>query len=252
MKNIDKNLKTIDTKFGKIVVNVNDQYIGKAFLNQNYWGLDDILAISKILEIKCKNKDKILFYDVGANIGSHSLALSNIFNNKIFIRAFEAQSNICKMFEETIAINQINNIKLYNKAVSDKNNEVVKIELPDYSKFNNFGGFELSKPFKNSDNFDMKKSGLLEEVTTIKLDTFDEEIDLIKIDIEGMEDVAINGAKNLIIKFRPFLFIELLKTKNDDVISFFKKNDYRIYLKDYNAIMIPNESKVSFTGLKKI
>ena len=156
------------------------------------------------------------------------------------------------MFEETITINQIKNIKLYHKAVSDKNNEVVKIELPDYSKFNNFGGFELNKPFKNSDNFDMKKSGLFEEVKTIKLDSFDEEIDFIKIDIEGMEDLAINGAKDLIIKFRPFLFIELLKTKNDDVIGFFKKNDYRIYLKDYNAIMIPNESKVSFTGLKKI
>ena len=153
MKNIDKNLKTIDTKFGKIVVNINDQYIGKAFLNQNYWGLDDILAISKLLEIKCKDKDKILFYDIGANIGSHSLALSNIFKKKIFIRAFEAQSIICKMFEETIAINQMNNIKLYHKAVSDKNDEVVKIELPDYSKLNNFGGFELSKPFKNSDNF---------------------------------------------------------------------------------------------------
>ena len=108
MKNIDKNLKIIDTKFGKIVVNINDQYIGKAFLNENYWGLDDILAISKLLEIKCKTKDKILFYDIGANIGSHSLALSNIFKNKIFIRAFEAQSNICEMFEETIAINQIN------------------------------------------------------------------------------------------------------------------------------------------------
>ena len=108
MIKFDNNLKTIDTKFGKIVININDQYIGKAFLNQNYWGLDDILAIS-LLEIKCKNKDKILFADIGANIGSHSLALSNIFKDKIFIRAFEAQSNICKMFEETISINEIKN-----------------------------------------------------------------------------------------------------------------------------------------------
>ena len=29
-----------------------------------------------------------------------------------------------------------------------KNNEVIKIELPDYSKFNNFGGFEVQRPFK--------------------------------------------------------------------------------------------------------
>ena len=69
----------------------------------------------------------------------------------------------------------------------------------------------------------MKRSGLFEEVETIKLDSFDEEVDFIKIDIEGMENVAVNGARNLIIKFRPFLFIELLKTKNEEIINFFKK-----------------------------
>ena len=36
------------------------------------------------------------------------------------------------------------------------------------------------------------------------------------------------------------------------LINFFKKNDYRIYLKGYNAFMIPNESSVNFSGLKKI
>ena len=252
MEKFDCNLRTIDTKFGKIVININDQYIGKAFLNKNYWGLDDILAISKLLEFKLKNKDKILFYDIGANIGSHSLALSHIFKHKIFIKAFEAQSNIHRMFEKTITINQIKNVKLYNNAVSDKNDEVIRIELPDYSKFNNFGGFELKKPFRNSDNFNMNKSGLYEEVKTIKLDNFDEEVDFIKMDIEGMENVEINGSKNLIIKFRPFLYIELLKTKNDDVINFFKENDYRIYLKGLNAFMIPDELEVNFSGLKKL
>ena len=36
MEKFDCNLRTIDTKFGKIVININDQYIGKAFLNKNY------------------------------------------------------------------------------------------------------------------------------------------------------------------------------------------------------------------------
>tara|TARA_B100001250_G_scaffold160916_1_gene138254 strand:- start:285 stop:1043 length:759 start_codon:yes stop_codon:yes gene_type:complete len=252
MRKFEDNLKIIDTKFGKIVVNINDQYIGKAFLNQNYWGLDDISAISKIIELKCKNKNKIIFYDVGANIGSHSVALSNIFKNRIFIRAFEAQSNIYQMLDKTIKINKINNIELYNKAVSDKNDEVLRIELPDYSKFNNFGGLELQKPFKNSDNFSMKMSGLYEDVKTIKLDNFDEEVDFIKMDIEGMENLVINGSKNLITKFRPYLFIELLKTNGEDIINFFKENDYKIYLKGLEAFILPNESKVSFSGLKKL
>ena len=248
----NKNLKTINTQFGKIVININDQFIGKSFLNQKYWGLQDIEIISKIIEFKCKKKNKIVFYDVGANIGTHSIALSNIFKNKIVIRAFEAQSNIYKMFNQSIKINNLNNIELYHNAVSDKNDEIIRIDLPDYSKHNNFGGLELLKPFQNSDNAQMQKSGIFEDVKSIKLDIFNEEVDFIKIDVEGMENLVLKGSKNLIVNHRPFLFMELLKSKLEDITEFFKDKDYNIYSKGMDAFIIPVESKVNFKGLKKL
>ena len=252
MKDDNKNLKTINTTFGKIVININDQFIGKSFPNQKYWGLKDIEIISKIIEYKCKKKNKIVFYDVGANIGTHSIALSNIFKNKIVIRAFEAQSNIYEMFNQSIRINNLNNIELYHNAVSDKNNEIIKIELPDYSKHNNFGGLELFKPFQNSDNVQMQKSGIFEDVKTIKLDIFNEEVDFIKIDVEGMENLVLKGSKNLIVNHRPFIFMELFKSKLEDVTEFFKDKDYNIYKKGMDAFVIPVESKVNFKGLQKL
>ena len=252
MREDNKNLKTINTQFGKIVININDQFIGRSFLNQKYWGLQDIEAISKIIEFKCKKKNKIVFYDVGANIGTHSIALSNIFKNKIVIRAFEAQSNIYEMFNQSIKINNLNNIELYHNAVSDKNNEIIRIDLPDYSKHNNFGGLELFKPFQNSDNAQMQKSGIFEDVNSIKLDFFNEEVDFIKIDVEGMENLVLKGSKNLIVNHRPFLFMELLKSKLEDITEFFKDKDYNIYSKGMDAFIIPVESKVSFEGLKKL
>jgi FkbM family methyltransferase len=252
MKDDNKNLKTINTTFGKIVININDQFIGKSFLNQKYWGLKDIEIISKIIEYKCKKKNKIVFYDVGANIGTHSIALSNIFKNKIVIRAFEAQSNIYEMFNQSIRINNLNNIELYHNAVSDKNNEIIKIDLPDYSKHNNFGGLELFKPFQNSDNIQMQKSGIFEDVKTIKLDIFNEEVDFIKIDVEGMENLVLKGSKNLIVNHRPFIFMELFKSKLEDVTEFFKDKDYNIYKKGMDAFVIPVESKVNFKGLQKL
>jgi FkbM family methyltransferase len=252
MKDDNKNLKTINTTFGKIVININDQFIGKSFLNQKYWGLKDIEIISKIIEYKCKKKNKIVFYDVGANIGTHSIALSNIFKNKIVIRAFEAQSNIYEMFNQSIRINNLNNIELYHNAVSDKNDEIIRIDLPDYSKHNNFGGLELLKPFQNSDNTQMQKSGIFEDVKSIKLDIFNEEVDFIKIDVEGMENLVLKGSKNLIVNHRPFLFMELLKSKLEDITEFFKDKDYNIYSKGMDAFIIPVESKVNFKGLKKL
>ena len=252
MREDNKNLKTINTQFGKIVININDQFIGKSFLNQKYWGLQDIETISKIIEFKCKKKNKIIFYDVGANIGTHSIALSNIFQNKIVIRAFEAQSNIYEMFSQSIKINNINNIELYHNAVSDKNDEIIRIDLPDYSKHNNFGGLELLKPFQNSDNTQMQKSGIFEDVKSIKLDIFNEEVDFIKIDVEGMENLVLKGSKNLIENHRPFLFMELLKSKLEDITEFFKDKEYNIYSKGMDAFIIPVESKVNFKGLKKL
>ena len=252
MREDDKNLKTINTQFGKIIININDQFIGKSFLNQKYWGLQDIETISKIIEFKCKKKNKIVLYDVGANIGTHSIALSNIFKNKIVIRAFEAQSNIYEMFNQSIKINNLNNIELYHNAVSDKNDEIIRIDLPDYSKQNNFGGLELLKPFQNSDKNKKKKSGIFEDIKSIKLDIFNEEVDFIKIDVEGMENLVLKGSKNLIVNHRPFLFMELLKSKLEDVTEFFKDKDYNIYSKGMDAFIIPVESKVNFKGLKKL
>ena len=189
---------------------------------------------------------------MGANIGTHSIALSNIFKNKIVIRAFEAQSNIYEMFNQSIRINNLNNIELYHNAVSDKNNQIIKIDLPDYSKHNNFGGLELFKPFQNSDNVQMQKSGIFEDVKTIKLDIFNEEVDFIKIDVEGMENLVLKGSKNLIVNHRPFIFMELFKSKLEDVTEFFKDKDYNIYKKGMDAFVIPVESKVNFKGLQKL
>ena len=56
MKEDNKNLKTVETQFGKIIININDQFIGKSFLNKKYWGLQDIEVISKMIEFKCKKK----------------------------------------------------------------------------------------------------------------------------------------------------------------------------------------------------
>ena len=56
MSEDNKNLKIITTQFGKIVININDKFIGKSFLDRKYWGIQDIEIFSKIIEYKCKKK----------------------------------------------------------------------------------------------------------------------------------------------------------------------------------------------------
>ena len=44
----------------------------------------------------------------------------------------------------------------------------------------------------------MQKSGIFENVRSIKLDNFNEEVDFIKIDVEGMENLVLKDLKILL------------------------------------------------------
>ena len=59
----------ISSDFGPIIINVNDQFIGKSISQNGYWAIEDIKLIIQLLEFQIKklNKD-ITFYDVGANM----------------------------------------------------------------------------------------------------------------------------------------------------------------------------------------
>jgi len=67
-----------------------------------------------------------------------------------------------------------------------------------------------------------------------------------------MESLVLKGSNNLIVNHRPILFMELLKSKLEDVTKFFKDKNYNIYINRMDAFITPSEFKVNFTGLKKL
>jgi hypothetical protein len=84
-------------------------------------------------------------------------------------------------------------------------------------------------------------SGQIELVDTITLDRYVDElhlqkIDIIKIDIEGNELNALQGMQQVLLKFKPTIFIEILEvhlerfdTSITAVYDFFKLNGYDPY-----------------------
>jgi FkbM family methyltransferase len=195
-----------------------------------------------------QKKNTITFYDVGANIGTHTLALSKTFGEKIKIRAFEAQSSVFNMLCGTLALNSIYNVYPHHLAVSDKDNQIIKMDPPDYTKKNNFGGFEVLPP-KTSDNQSMRRSGKTELVKTVKLDSFEEPVDFIKMDIEGMEHLAMQGATGVLENHRPYLFVGIIKTDKEQLFDILTKNNYKIYIFDGDALCIPQEQGVKVIGV---
>lgn len=241
-----------NSKFGPIICNVNDQFITRSIINTGYFSEAEIKLIAQLIKVKCADEREFVFYDVGSNIGTHSLAIARMFGQRVHVRAFEAQRNVYNMLCGTIALNNLSSqVRCHHNAVSHTTGDTLEIRLPDYSKVNNFGGFEVMPP-KRSDNQNMSRSGLVDHVPTVTIDSFNEAVDILKMDIEGMEHLAIQGAQKTIERSRPVCCIEILKTDTDVVYSFFKTREYNGFVHGKDAYFLPRELQVSLQNMKKM
>jgi len=233
------------------MVNLNDTGIGGHVVNNGYWALEDIKLIIDMMTIQLKSRNKVVFYDVGANIGTHSLAIAKTFGERVFIRSFEAQRIIFNMLCGTVAINGLLNVHCHNLAVAHENGIEIEFDSLSYSQPSAFGSLELLPPYENGDNMKMSKAGK-EKVMTITLDAFDEHVDFIKMDIEGMEDKAIKGMKNLIKRSRPICYIEIAKTDRMELLNFFLESDYVGFQKIGDILLLPSEMDIGIKGLHRV
>ena len=187
-------------------------------------------------------KRKIFLIDCGCNYGFYSFYTASL-SKQNFVIAVEASITTAKDFEKNLKVNKFNNIILKKLAISNIDNMTV--------------------PFNESENdwesslthneFDKKK---IIKIKTQKIDTIlkNKKIDdyflFIKLDIEGNELQAIEGAKNTIKKFNPIIIIELSsyilkKNKNFDYLKFFLKEfDYNIYDTKKKLVSLNNKIKL--------
>ena len=161
-----------------------------------------------------KEGDTVL--DIGAYLGTHSIAFSQLVGAKGNVLSFEPQENIFKLFKKTVRFNRIDNIKLFKMAVYNKNGTVT---------FSNTdtGKASISHIRSRLSNA-TKKTVKTITVDSLKLN----KCKLIKIDVEKGEWVVLEGANNTIIQHRPIIFIEIFKTQPNLLLlrQFSNKYDY--------------------------
>lgn len=243
--------RVVNSSYGPMIINANDQYIGRSIEVYGAWAKDDIDLIASLLNLLLSKKSVLTFYDVGANIGTHTVALARAFGDRIRVKSFEAQRQVYYMLCGNVAINGLTNTECIHAAVSNKSGQTLDIDLPDYTMPNNFGGLELVQPMRSDNQYMTKVNS--ETVQTVCLDDYNDHVDFLKMDIEGMEHVALAGAKNTISQSRPMCFVEMYKTDIDAVKKFFKNLDYIAYqVKPDDWIFIPKESPWCVNNAPKI
>ncbi len=200
-------------KHGVFMFNRNDLFVGRSLDLYGEWCEPEILLLRNYV----RKSDVVL--DIGANIGTHTVAFAAMVGSAGLVHAFEPQPSIFHFLCGNIALNCLDNVCVHRKAVGSGGGEIGLPHLPPPDVPFNFAAVPLSASGGGA------KADLV-SVDSLGLDR----CRLIKIDVEGMEVDAIEGAQKTIKAFQPLLFVENNSTDNASrVIQSIFRLGYKAY-----------------------
>lgn len=174
--------------------------------------------------------------DLGAYVGDNSIPWATMTKNTIY--AIDPSSENCEYIEKISKNNNISNIKVINKAISDKKEILTTSNNLDHCSFVWDGGF-----VGKVKNYDGKHKINAESLDNLYKDGVLENIGYIHLDVEGMEHKILQGSVLLIKTFSPIITFEgHINHEKDEVaknISFLKEREYTIYM--IKDIIFPNQ-----------
>lgn len=143
--------------------------------------------------------------DIGANIGNHTLFLAIIAKCKV--ESFEPNPELCDALSQSIELNRLTDkVTLHRVGVGAAPAKAHFAELnPE-----NIGAQSLAlDPEGTKDGFD---------IITIDSLNFKQTVRMVKIDVEGMELDVLEGAKELVARDKPIMFIEAQTQEEFDAL----------------------------------
>lgn len=177
-------------RYGEIIFNRNDIYIGRSLDLYGEFSELEAQLLSRLIE------PGALVVEAGANIGSHTIALSRLVGARGAVIAFEPQRLVFHLLCANLALNSIANVFAYQKAIGAARGSLFVPQL-DPATPSNFGGLSLGKAAAG----EPVEVGALDDMRFPRLD-------LLKADVEGMEEQVLAGAAKTIAEHRPILYLE--------------------------------------------
>jgi FkbM family methyltransferase len=181
----------VETRFGKFRIRphtVDMSNVSPAFERRD---VDYLLNLIRHL----KEQDrKILFMDIGADIGTFSVTVGNQFKNykNLHIIAFEPAESSYSILKENLRINNLQDkVEIYRLALFSEDNREIDFH------FNPDAPGSSGLKFPDSPLASQKvTTKTLDSVLNGKAEAFD--VLILKMDVEGVETEVIKGGKNIL------------------------------------------------------
>lgn len=185
-------LKLVYTYEGARFRLYNNAVSSQMFYNATQWhGTADIHFLKQLL------RPGETFVDIGANVGSHTIAIAKHFECGVQVHAFEAHPRTLQYLQENVALNALDCVRIYNVALGDKAGEVEFLDesgVDDINRVITSGEIQhrtVCVPMRRLDDFELYKLP----------------IGVIKIDVEGYEWFVLQGAERTVAQAQ-FLYLE--------------------------------------------
>ena len=173
----------------------------------------------------------MVFVDVGANMGLYSLFAARKVTVSGQVLAVEPSRREYEILEENVKSNALKNVRLVKAAASDRQGTADLLVAPlRNSGHNTLGSFGYGTPVERT-----------EQVPTERLDDIVQtaglaRVDVIKMDVEGAEMLALRGATETLRRFHPVLLLEVSDrtlqhqgSSSREVLDFLAREAYRFF-----------------------
>jgi FkbM family methyltransferase len=191
--------------------------------------------------------DGVVAVDLGANIGVHTIEWSKLMYGWGSVIAVEAQERLFYALAGNVAINNCFNAKVIWGAIGDRDG-FINVPVPDYLSSGSFGSMEII-PSGHNEFIGQVIDYSPEKTIQTRLLTIDSlnlpRIDLIKIDVEGMELSALHGGVLSIQKFKPIMIIERIKVNEQELKNFLVNVGYIIFELGINIVAVHKTDEIN-------
>lgn len=244
----------VSTDFGTMIVNRFDYKetdngtfgVGHNLLNYSAFDPAEINLLMQILELlRGYRGDNVVMLDGGANIGVHTLSAARLMYGWGKVISIEAQERLYYALAGNITINNLSNARAIWAALSDKEGTIT-IPVPNYYTPSSFGSLELIQS-ETSENIGQDVNVLSQVVPSLTIDSLNlDRLDYLKLDVENMELIVLDGAIETIKRCKPVIQIEVLKTDRILVQDKVTRLGYEILDMDYgyNYLCVPKDDPI--------
>lgn len=240
-----------------MLYNINDVYIGRSLDLYGEFSEGETEIFRQVL------RPGDIAVEIGANIGAHTVFLGKMVGPTGGVFALEPQRLTFQMLCGNVAMNSLTNVRAI-LAAAGETQSFIKVPTLDPNQQQNFGGLSLSG----------ETAG--EMVAVLRIDDLGlGGCRLLKVDVEGMEVEVLKGARGLIEKFLPALYVENdRKHRSNELIQLIDSFGYAMFwhcpplfnpdnflkhgenvfgnIISINMICVPKHSAGQITGLPRV